>query len=168
MNKKIIITILVVLVVAVGGYILLNNYNQPSSLVMNEQESQEQQVNQSDLEVNAGDVQVTIETAKTYEVIYTDSGFSPSPLAIKVGDTVVFKNQNSSGGMWVASGQHPSHMAYSGTSLGQHCPDTTNTAFDECKSDQPGQSWSFTFQKQGEWGYHNHVRATHFGKITVE
>ena len=167
MNKKIIITILVVLVVAVGGYILLNNYNQPSSLVMNEQESQEQQVNQSDLEVNAGDVQVTIETAKTYEVIYTDSGFSPSPLAIKVGDTVIFKNQNSSG-MWVASGQHPAHTAYSGTSLGEHCPDTANVAFDECKSAQSQESWSFTFQKQGTWGYHNHVNASHFGKITVE
>jgi plastocyanin len=103
----------------------------------------------------------------THEVVYSNNGYSPTELIVKAGDTVVFKNQ-SSAGMWTASALHPSHTVYSGTSLQAHCPDASNVTFDECKSAQPGESWSFTFNKKGSWGYHNHVQAGHFGKIIVE
>ena len=66
--------------------------------------------------------------------------------------------------MWVASAQHPTHTAYAGTSLSQHCDDATDTSFDQCKS---GSSYSFTFNKAGTWAYHNHSNSSHFGRVLV-
>jgi len=100
-------------------------------------------------------------------VVYADSGYSPSKIFVKIGDTVTWKNESSSG-MWTASGLHPSHVIYSGTSLEEHCPDIQNTSFDECKSGQPGTSWSFKFDKKGVWRYHNHIQPSDFGTVIVE
>lgn len=100
-------------------------------------------------------------------VTYTDSGYSPRTLKVKVGETVTFKNQSLQA-MWPASDFHPTHRVYSGTSLQEHCPDTTGTAFDACTEIQPGDSWSFTFNKQGTWKYHDHLSPSHTGTIIVE
>ncbi len=100
-------------------------------------------------------------------VIYTDKGFSPGNVTIPLGTRVTFVNQSAKS-MWVASVVHPSHSVYSGTSLSQHCPDTTNSSFDECTAVAAGASYSFTFTKVGTWGYHNHVQAGDFGKVVVQ
>ena len=71
----------------------------------------------------------------------------------------------SGGGMWVASDPHPTHEGYSGTTRDQHCPDTTGTAFDQCSA---GASYSFVFQKIGNWGYHNHTNPISKGLIIVK
>ncbi|MCI0619534.1 hypothetical protein L0Y40_00655 [Candidatus Wolfebacteria bacterium] len=100
-------------------------------------------------------------------VMYTDEGFSPSPVTIKVGDTVTFVN-TSSGAMWVASAMHPTHMVYSGTELAEHCGDETDISFDQCESAGADGTYSFTFTKAGTWNYHNHVDSTDFGSVVVE
>ena len=68
--------------------------------------------------------------------------------------------------MWVASNQHPSHTNYAGSAVYQHCQDgeQTEAAFDQCSS---GEEFSFTFEKTGEWNYHNHKRASQDGTIRV-
>ena len=99
-------------------------------------------------------------------VAYTDQGFSPKSVSVPLGTTVTFVNQSSKG-MWVASAPHPAHTVYSGTSLSQHCPDTANASFDECTAVASGNSFSFTFNKEGTWKYHNHVDATKFGTVIV-
>ena len=86
-------------------------------------------------------------------VNYTDKGFSPSSLEIKLGETVQFAN-NSSGGMWVASGPHPSHTAY--------------PEFDPKRNIPSGETYEFTFTKTGEWKYHNHTKAGMYGTIIVK
>lgn len=86
-------------------------------------------------------------------VNYTDTGFNPSSLEIKIGQTVQFFNQ-SKGGMWVASGPHPSHTAYS--------------EFDAKKNIPSGETYEFTFTKIGEWKYHNHTKAEMYGTIIVK
>jgi len=164
MNKNIIIVaVLVIAVLLLGGYFLFK-LNNPST-VANQPENQNQAPQEP---VDAtGDVPQEPLPPVTHEVMYTNNGFTPSTITIKTGETVVFKNESSSG-MWVGSAMHPSHTVYSGTSLQEHCPDIANTSFDQCASAQPGQSWSFTFNKAGSWGYHNHVGSSHFGKIIVE
>lgn len=110
----------------------------------------------------------TVETeSEEYVVIYTNSGYSPNTLKIEVGETVIFKNQSSQA-MWPASDVHPTHRVYSGTSLEEHCPDTTGTAFDACTGIQPGNFWSFTFNKKGTWKYHDHLNPDATGTIVVE
>lgn len=168
-KKAIIISIIVVLVLIAIYFIFMANsqvINQPE----NNQVDNNQQQNDTQLagEPTVNDTPDTpINTGKTYEVTYTDAGYSPKEITINKGDTVVFKNQSSLG-MWTASALHPSHVVYSGTSVDEHCPDTTNTSFDECKSDQPGSSWSFTFNKAGTWRYHNHVKSNHSGSVIVK
>lgn len=100
-------------------------------------------------------------------VVYANSGFSPSSLIVKSGAEVVFKNE-SSGPVWVASDVHPTHTVYSGTSMSEHCPDTGGTVFDTCQAVQSGESWSFKFEKTGEWDYHNHLNPSRKGTILVE
>jgi len=86
-------------------------------------------------------------------VTYTDSGFSPSIVTIKRGESIKFVNESSEF-MWVASNPHPTHTIYPG--------------FDEGKAVGKGGSYTFTFNKTGDWGYHNHVRNIRTGRIVVK
>ena len=169
MNRNMVIGVILVLLIF-GGYFLYQNSNKaPASVATNQEVNTQQPADQSNT-VNVSQdngIDVQIQLAKNYEVKYTDSGYTPSELKIKAGDTVTFKNE-STHEMWVGSAMHPTHAVYSGTTLQQHCPDAENNDLDQYKSAKPGESWSFTFSKTGTWGYHNHAKANQFGKIIVE
>lgn len=91
--------------------------------------------------------------ARTVEIIYTDSGFSPASVTIKAGDSVRFTNQ-SSGSFWPASNPHPVHTTYG--------------EFDANKAIAAGQSYVFTFTKAGRWGFHDHLDSNKEGTVIVE
>lgn len=159
-TKNIIVAIMILAVVIVGGYFLFTQNQKPITTTVGEENGQPPNPNPQPPPPGQT-------TGANHEVIYTDSGYSPSSITVKKGDTVTFKNQ-SSFGMWTSSAMHPTHIIYSGTSLNEHCPDPDNTSFDECRADQPGESWSFTFNKTGTWRYHNHAQASDFGTVIVE
>jgi len=174
--KKTIITVVIIAVVLVAGYFLFfRRASQSTPLVpgpsseqpivpqASEQSLPEQLSEQPSQQPSAGQPSAEEE----YVVTYTDSGYSPATLKIEKGEKVIFKNQ-SSRSMWPASAVHPTHRVYSGTSLDEHCPDTTSTAFDACKGFLPGESWSFTFNKKGSWKYHDHLNPGATGTIVVE
>ncbi len=94
-------------------------------------------------------------------VVYTDSGFSPSTLMVKKGDTVIFKN-TASDAMRVAANPHPLHNGYPTTG---GCVSST---FDSCQDIAPVSSWSFEFDIVGTWGYHNHLNPGEGGTIVVQ
>lgn len=94
-------------------------------------------------------------------ITYTDSGFSPSTLTVKKGDTVIFKN-TASDDMRVASNPHPRHNGYPTTG---GCVSST---FDSCSDIKPDTSWSFTFDIVGTWGFHNHLNPSEGGTIVVQ
>lgn len=98
-----------------------------------------------------------------YIVEITSEGFSPSEVIIKAGETVTWMNKDSVA-HWVASASHPDHKLYPETG---GCIGST---FDACKGIEPGESWSFTFNQKGSWGYHDHInfKAPFFGKVIVE
>ncbi len=96
-------------------------------------------------------------------VSYTDDGFEPAVTTIAQGETVRFVN-NSSRGLWVGGDDHPTHTRYPETSD----DDCLGTSFDTCRPLQAAEFWEFTFTHAGEWGFHNHVRASHTGSIIVE
>ncbi len=103
---------------------------------------------------------------QTVSVTYTDQGFTPASVNLKVGDTVTFVNQSTKK-MWVASNQHPTHTEYDGTSRTTHCVAgyTGPKPFDECAT---GDSYSFTFTQVGTTEYHNHINATDIGTVVVQ
>lgn len=168
MNQKTIIGVLVVLLLVVGGYILWSK----SSSDVKESEKTNSTTNsgtngtsngtstnkQNETNIN---VNVNLVSPKDETVTFTSKGYSPSPLTIKKGTTVVFKN-NSDLSVWTASAKHPTHNTYptTGGCLG--------STFDSCKGISPGGSWSFKFEVVGEWGYHDHLHPSFFGKIIVE
>lgn len=150
MNKTIIAIIIVAIVLA-GGYFLLRGTYQPAPVVpqpLSEQTTPPLSVAQTP-------------AAEEKVVTYADSGYSPSTLTIKRGETVTFKNQ-SSRSMWIASAVHPTHKIYptTGGCLG--------STFDACAGIQPGGSWSFKFDIPGTWKYHNHSSSGDTGTIVVE
>lgn len=87
-----------------------------------------------------------------HTVTYYSSGFSPSIVRIKKGDKVTFINRSSTQ-MWVASDPHPLHTGLSG--------------FDAGKGIAKNESYSFTFMRTGNFGYHNHLSPSHSGTVVV-
>ncbi len=156
MNKSI-IAIVIVAVVLVGGYFLFKGISQSTPSVpqtSNQQTFPQQQtsVPSSEQPVSQPSVSQAPATEKNV-VAYSDSGFSPSILRVKIGITVIFKNEKS-GPMWVASNPHPIHTDYSG--------------FDAKRGYPRGESYSFTFTKAGNWKYHNHLNPGEGGTIVIE
>ena len=82
-----------------------------------------------------------------YTVVRTETAFTPPLLVIPLGATVTF---TSSQGLpyWPASDLHPSHGIFS--------------EFDPKRALFANESWSFTFEKPGQWLYHDHL-ASHIG-----
>lgn len=86
-------------------------------------------------------------------VVLTEEGFEPRDIQVSRGATVTFSTvrQNK---FWPASNAHPAHDVY--------------PEFDPMRSLEPGESWSFTFDKVGVWGFHDHVRSYFTGTIHVD
>jgi len=98
---------------------------------------------------------------------FTESGFTPKEVKIKVGETVTFKNE-SSRTVAPASAMHPTHKAYPGSDINKCGTADQSKIFDSCAGIPAGKMWSFTFTQKGSWGYHNHLNPKDFGKIIVE
>ena len=106
--------------------------------------------------------------AETHIIQITQEGFSPSPLTIKQGDTVIWENNTASTTRWPASAQHPTHTVYPGSGIEKCGTAEQPNIFDACGGVGPGESFSFTFNEKGEWFYHDHLDPTKFGQVIVE
>lgn len=101
---------------------------------------------QADLTSNDDDTAVVVE--------YTDAGFSPFITEVRVGDDVTFVN-HSHGALWVTAKNHP-------TAKDQEYPE-----FDSGRSLSRGETFVFTFTKEGAWGFSNLNNQHHLGTIVV-
>lgn len=85
-------------------------------------------------------------------IVLRNDGFHPRTLTVQSGDTVTFINKTNKA-FWPASNNHPQHDIYAGFDSGRPYP--------------PGSSWSFTFERKGKWGFHDHLRSSYTGSIAV-
>lgn len=92
------------------------------------------------------------EDARTI-ITRTSKGYEPSRVVLEKGDTVLWKNESGEF-HWPASDIHPTHKIYS--------------EFDSQSPVGPGELWAFTFERVGEWQYHDHLRANRKGNIIVK
>lgn len=83
----------------------------------------------------------------------TEDGFSPEEITVSKGDTVVWVNEDTDY-RWPASDLHPTHMIY--------------PEFDPREPFNSGESWSFIFDKVGNWKYHDHLKSNKKGLIVVK
>ena len=86
-------------------------------------------------------------------VLVQDGKFNPQVLTVKKGTEVTWVNKDTEP-CWVASDPHPIHNGYPG--------------FDAGKGMIQDETYKFTFQKTGIFGYHDHLNITNTGKIIVE
>lgn len=144
MNKTVIGTIVIVVLVAIGLIIVSNrasnNTAQNTQPVASVSEITQQTSSPSS--VPQGDD----------TVILTSSGFSPSTLTIKVGTTVTWVNKSGNAAT-VNSNPHPVHTDYPPLNLGGF---------------QDGGTLSLVFNKPGTYGYHNHLNPSQKGTIIVQ
>ncbi|TSC83302.1 MAG: hypothetical protein G01um101419_56 [Parcubacteria group bacterium Gr01-1014_19] len=82
-----------------------------------------------------------------------DDSYDTKELTINKGDTVTFENIGTQQ-RWPASNIHPSHNIY--------------PEFDSKKKMAPGEKWSFKFDQPGVWKFHDHLRPSILGVITVK
>lgn len=87
------------------------------------------------------------------KVHYTDKGFIPNKITVPVGSMVEFIN-DSSGEMWVASDPHPQH--------------TDLPTFDQFRPFKEHSMYRYVFDKKGTWGFHDHLKASFNGLVTVQ
>ena len=98
---------------------------------------------------------VPMTQTKRHEVRMQNNEFVPKELSIKVGDEVVFINDDEAA-HWPASGMHPTHLLCAG--------------FDALKGLKQGESYSHMFteiQNDGVCPVHDHLMPKMFGKITI-
>lgn len=161
--KKIIF--LVVVIIAIG-YFWEQRDNNPVPLENEEASGEQENVINSELVgFEAEEPLSQGQNSETYLVSYTKDGYSPKNITINVGDTIVFEGESAER-MWTASSEHPTHTVYNDFHNVSLCDENKGNpeVFDQCGI---GQSYAFTFNKTGEWGYHNHVQASHSGKVIV-
>ncbi|HLC71049.1 MAG TPA: plastocyanin/azurin family copper-binding protein [Candidatus Nanoarchaeia archaeon] len=97
----------------------------------------------------------------------TSSGFSPKTVIINAGETITFINKDDVK-HWPASNVHPTHTTYPGSSI-QKCGSADESSiFDACAGLETGEEFSFTFDRKGNWPYHDHLSPSTNGVVTVK
>lgn len=158
MNTKAVISIIIVLVLGLGGFLFLQNKTAEAPI---EESSTTDSVAQKTSGASSQPV------ATNFTVSYTDDGFIPRTLTIAKGGTVTFVNESSKE-TWPASAIHPTHTVYPDSDIKKCGTSEADVIFDACGGVAPGDSWSFTFDEIGEWKYHDHLHASDTGTIIVE
>ena len=85
-------------------------------------------------------------------ITYTDDGFGPSTLTVKVGTKVTIKNDSSSD-LEFSSDDHPTHTKD---------PEINTEAIG------PGETTTITPTTKGTHGYHNHLNPSDTGTLVVQ
>lgn len=97
-------------------------------------------------------VQQSPEAVQSATVVLEEKGFEPREITIKKGTTVTFTTSRNKP-FWPASNLHPSHTIY--------------PEFDPMHPLQPSETWEFTFDRPGDWAYHDHLRSYYVGTVHV-
>ncbi len=166
MNKNVMIGIIVtalIVVLGIFGYSIFNGNVQPDNTdIISQGNSLEINIESKD----GGANEIIQRSPELYTIKITPSGFSPKNLEINKGDIVLFLNEGSSSS-WPASSVHPIHTVYPGSGISKCGTVEEENIFDACKGLANGESYSFTFNEIGTWGYHDHLIPSKNGKIIV-
>lgn len=156
MSRQNLFVLLVILaVIGAGAYFALNNKATDNIIVNNSRTIAEEEGSNDSSNSTAPAQNDEPKTAApaTHAVSMSNDAFNPTPLTVKKGDIVVFRNDGTNLS-WPASAPHPQHTNYPG--------------FDALRGLEPGESWSFKFDNVGSWNYHDHLHPNMFGTVVVK
>jgi plastocyanin len=101
------------------------------------------------------------------QVRYTEKGFDPQTVAVKVGTTVAWINV-SGRPMWVASDPHPTHTDLPGFDQKEIINMKDKFLFLHLALAHGDGIYEYTFTKIGAWKYHNHINPNDRGTVIVK
>jgi len=183
MNKTV-TTVIVLTILVVGGFLVFSGDSSQPQEPADQQATTTDSMDDSELGMmddnststektdSSDDTGTTTSTSSSQNeptdapavtVTYEDGQFSPQEVTVESGQTVRFESSGED--MWVGVNQHPTHTQYDGSNLDEHCQQENQESFDQCET---GDSYSFTFEKTGEFGYHNHVNPSAGGTVIVQ
>jgi plastocyanin len=136
------LVILLVIIIAIGGAYFILKGGSSENLSDEEFESKSFEDSQD----------ISYENSIVHRMSLGEVGYEPRDITISVGDSIEFSTTGDKP-YWPASNVHPTHRIY---------PD-----FDPKEPIQPEDNWQFTFDKEGEWRYHDHLAPFYTGVITV-
>ncbi len=95
------------------------------------------------------------------KVTVDNNGFNPNSIHIVKGSNVTWVSKGDLP-HWPASDPHPVHTDYPSKEKG-----CVGSSLDACKELKNGESYSFTFDKVGSWGIHDHLFHSHTMTVNV-
>lgn len=102
---------------------------------------------------NIGELKPHIMSRVKMETVrYTNQGYVPDELEVQAGTIVQFINE-SDYSMWVASNEHPGH--------------TDLPTFDQFTPSVKTSVYNYTFDQVGTWYFHDHLKPSFVGFISV-
>lgn len=107
------------------------------------------------------------EAPQVHQIRITSAGFIPSVITIKRGDRVTWTNEGTSAA-WPASAVHPSHTVYPGSGITKCGTAQESMIFDACRGRAQEATYTFTFNEEGSWRYHDHLAPTRTGTVVVQ
>lgn len=149
MNRLALITLIIVLLAAAGYALFFHPERVPATQTEMLNQNKDQETNQN-LPASAAPGATE---SKTHIVEFNGTAFVPPALSIRAGDTVQFVNK-SSALFWPASAPHPAHTDF--------------PEFDAKKGINAGGTYSVSFKEPKTYRFHDHLKPTAFGSITVE
>lgn len=165
MNKGVLITVIVIVLVVLG-FVIFGILNKPVKPDNTDIVSFDGSIGLDEGGFGVGDNSIVQELPKVHTIEITSSGFSSNNLEINQGDTVTFINQGSSSS-WPASAIHPTHKVYPDSDINKCGTTEEINIFDACGGLGQGESYSFIFNEVGTWGYHDHLKVSNTGIIIV-
>jgi plastocyanin len=136
------LVLLFIIIIVAGGALFVLKGGSSEILTGEETESKSSEDSQD----------ISNEISIVHKMSLGEDGYEPRDITISAGDSIEFSTTGDKP-YWPASNVHPTHRIY---------PD-----FDPKEPIQPGNKWQFTFGREGEWRYHDHLAPFHTGVITV-
>lgn len=148
MGKKVIIALIIIIVLGAAGAYLATNKNSDSNTETPATTPKTSQNNSNTTDDTTNNNTQSVAATITY----SNDGFSPSTITVQAGDTVAIKNA-SDHDMQFDSDPHPVHTDDTDLNAGLV---------------SPGQTITFTVNKTGTFGYHNHLNPSQTGTIVIQ
>jgi plastocyanin len=164
MNKKSLIIGIIIVLVVVGAVLIQRGGGDQAAELSQQTSDENPPAGPNDPTI---DPPIIDDAEDPVVITFTNNGFNPRSVTVEVGVPVVFKNE-SSDDFWPASAVHPTHSVYPGSDIEKCGGPEEDLIFDSCGGVAPGESWSFSFDTEGEWGYHDHLDSKNTGMIVAE
>ncbi|MCA9485218.1 MAG: hypothetical protein KC506_00030 [Nanoarchaeota archaeon] len=147
MNKKILISIVIIAALLLATIVFIDSKPATQEISQNNSENNTEE-NQESIQKNQTNSEETVgkNLPKTHTVEMLDFEFSPQDIIIDKGDTVT----------WVNKGKGPHYVL---TSSGKRILDSRNI--------KPEESWSYTFEEPGIHKYFSPIYTRMVGTVSV-